>query len=83
MVFPEREDKKYILNCPVNLLKCSFVLRPAMNHDLEKNVVIMTPAMRPAMDHSDDPFPNIPFNPMDQDTSFVVWNTRGVNNASF
>lgn len=47
MVFPEREDKKYIHNCPNNLLKCFFILRPAVNQDLAKHVVIMAPMVRP------------------------------------
>ncbi|KAH0650466.1 hypothetical protein KY284_030378 [Solanum tuberosum] len=31
MLFPEKEDKKYIHMCPVALAKCSFDLRSAVN----------------------------------------------------
>ncbi|KAF3663863.1 hypothetical protein FXO38_10415 [Capsicum annuum] len=72
MVFPERDEEKYIMNCLVNLIKCSFVVRPAVNQDLAKNVVIMAPTMRTPMENSDDPFLNTPYNPMEQNTSFIV-----------
>lgn len=46
MIFPEREDKKYILNCPVALTKCSFDLHLAMNRALSKYTVVMSPTLR-------------------------------------
>ncbi|KAF3621090.1 putative thioredoxin O1, mitochondrial-like isoform 3 [Capsicum annuum] len=54
-----------------------------VNQDLAKNMVIMVPSMRMMAEDSDDPFLLVSFNPMDQDTSFIVWNTRRVNNDSF
>ncbi|KAH0648551.1 hypothetical protein KY285_033799 [Solanum tuberosum] len=45
MLFPEEEDKKYILNCPIALKKCSFDLRPPRSTALAKYAVVMTPTM--------------------------------------
>ncbi|KAK4359793.1 hypothetical protein RND71_022022 [Anisodus tanguticus] len=36
MIFPEREDKKYIYNCPVALMNCLFDLRMELNSFLAK-----------------------------------------------
>ncbi|XP_015060445.1 uncharacterized protein LOC107006395 [Solanum pennellii] len=87
MVFPENEDKKYIHNCPLALKKCSFDLRPALNKDLAKHVVIMAPTMRtsqiPSEEDGEILNPQITHNPMTQQTSFMVWNTMGVNNDNF
>lgn len=46
MIFLEREDKKYILNCLVALMKFSFDLRPTINRALAKYAVVMTPNLR-------------------------------------
>lgn len=87
MVFLEKEDKKYIHNCPPNLMKCSFILYLAINQDLTKHVVIMVPMIKlnPLSDPKimSDPFSNFPYSSMKQNSSFVVWNTRGANNEKF
>ncbi|KAK4340244.1 hypothetical protein RND71_041706 [Anisodus tanguticus] len=41
MLFPAREDKKYTMNCPIALKKCSFDLRPAINSAIAKQAVIL------------------------------------------
>ncbi|KAH0765189.1 hypothetical protein KY285_001060 [Solanum tuberosum] len=48
MIFPEEEDKKYILNFPLALKKCSFDLRTPLNTALAKYAVVMTPTMFPS-----------------------------------
>lgn len=87
MVFPENEDKKYIHNFPLALKACSFDLRPALNKDLAKHVVIMAPTVRtsqiPSEEDGEILNPQITHNPMTQQTSFMVWNTVGVNNDNF
>lgn len=87
MLFPERENKKYILNCSVALMKCSFDLRPAINKALAKYAVLMTPSQRGSQFPIKEsqvtlhlPYQSIPIN---KPTSFVVWNIRGANNDVF
>ncbi|XP_015160241.1 uncharacterized protein [Solanum tuberosum] len=85
MIFQVNEDKKYIHLCPIALLKTSFDLRPAVNSAIAKYAVVMTPTM--ITNHipmSDNPDSATSFySPMNQPTSFIVWNTRGVNNDNF
>uniref|UniRef100_K4DF42 Uncharacterized protein n=1 Tax=Solanum lycopersicum TaxID=4081 RepID=K4DF42_SOLLC len=84
---PKNEDKKYIHNFPLALKACSFDLRPALNKDLAKHVVIMAPTVRtsqiPSEEDGEILNPQITHNPMTQQTSFMVWNTVGVNNDNF
>lgn len=84
MIFSKDEDKKYIYNCPLTLLKCSFHLRSAVNNALAKFVVVLTPTMKLSqfsMDSAEIPLSL--HSPMKQPTSFVVWNIRGTNNDNF
>ncbi|KAG5629615.1 hypothetical protein H5410_001332 [Solanum commersonii] len=81
MIFPEREDKKYVHICPVTLVKCSFDLRPAVNTTFAKYAVVMTPILLPIrFPNEDDPLivnPQITYTPMINPTSFIVWNIKG------
>ncbi|KAH0729450.1 hypothetical protein KY290_000575 [Solanum tuberosum] len=54
MIFPEREDKKYVHICPVTLVKCSFDLRPAVNTTFAKYAVVMTPTLLPIRSPDED-----------------------------
>ncbi|XP_015057973.1 uncharacterized protein LOC107004257 [Solanum pennellii] len=85
MIFPKEEDKKYIHNCPPNLTKFSFDLRPAINSALAKYAVVLSPTLRIFPNHMSGNVDVPPFfcSPMTQPTSIIVWNTRGVNNDNF
>lgn len=87
MLFSEREDKKFIYNCPVAPTKCSFDLRPVVNRAAAKYVVLLTPTLRGSQfSPQENHVPLHPHNqmiPMNMPTSFIVWNTRGANNDSF
>ncbi|KAH0730098.1 hypothetical protein KY289_001286 [Solanum tuberosum] len=87
MIFPEEEDKKYILNCPLALKKCSFDLRPPLNTALAKYAVVMTPTMFPSqlptLENQESQTPPSNMSLMNQPTSFVVWITTGTNNNNF
>ncbi|KAH0732145.1 hypothetical protein KY289_003333 [Solanum tuberosum] len=87
MLFPEKEDKKYIHMCPVALAKCSFDLRLAMNIILAKYAVVLIPTLLPSrVPPKDDPLivnPSSSYSPMINPTSFIVWSIRGGNNPTF
>ncbi|KAH0781570.1 hypothetical protein KY290_001168 [Solanum tuberosum] len=87
MIFPEEEDKKYILNCPLALKKCSFDLRPPLNTTLAKYAVVMTPTMFPSqlptLENQESQTPPSNMSLMNQPTSFVIWITTGTNNNNF
>ncbi|KAK4711267.1 hypothetical protein R3W88_005780 [Solanum pinnatisectum] len=84
MIFPEGENKKYMLMCPVALVKCSFDLRQAMNPAIAKYAVAMTLTMRQSQFPVQDTLlmvnPSTIHTPMINPSSFIVWNIRGGNN---
>lgn len=81
MIFLENKDKRYVHNCPNNLTKCSFYLRPSSNRDLAKYTVILSPSLRGGklfnMENSVTFLPK--YAPMNHPTCIIVWNTRGTN----
>ncbi|KAG5592694.1 hypothetical protein H5410_043208 [Solanum commersonii] len=87
MLFPEKEDKKYTLNCPVALKKCSFDLRSPLNTALAKYAIVMTPTMyqsRFLNKENQGPYtPTMSGLLMNQPPSFIVWNSRGANSDDF
>ncbi|WMV40877.1 hypothetical protein MTR67_034262, partial [Solanum verrucosum] len=85
MIFPEGEDKKYIQICLPALVKFSFDLRRAIKMALAKYVVVLTPTMNPNLTLTTGcpEIPSLFYSPMNQPTSIIVWNTRGVNNDNF
>lgn len=87
MLFPEREDKKYIHMCPVALTKCSFDLRLVVNKNVAKYVVLLTPTLRGSQFTPQEIHvtlhPHHHSVPMNKPTSIIVWNTRGANNDTF
>lgn len=87
MLFPEEEDKKYILNCPIALKKCSFDLRPPRSTALAKYAVVMTLTVyRSCFLNKENQGLYTPTTSgllMNQPSSFIVWNTRGANSDDF
>lgn len=87
MLFPEKEDKKYIYMYLVAFVKCSFDLLSAMNTTLTKYAVVLTTTLLPSrVPPKDDPLIVIPpptYSPMINPISFIVWNISGGNNPTF
>ena len=52
----------------------------ALNRDLAKYIVVMTPTIRPPKfpNSEGDLNPTMTYTPMNQQTSRLVWNTRGL-----
>lgn len=87
MLFLEGEDTKFIYNCLVALMKCSFDLRPAVNRAAAKYDVLLTQTLRGSQcspqENQVSLHPQNKTIPMNKPTSFIIWNTRGANNDSF
>ncbi|KAK4728390.1 hypothetical protein R3W88_021378 [Solanum pinnatisectum] len=87
MLFPEKEDKKYILNYPVAPKKCSFDLRPPLNTALAKYAVVMTPTIYRSRflnkENQGSYTPTMSGLLMNQPSVFIVWNTMGANSDDF
>ncbi|XP_060190642.1 uncharacterized protein LOC132619904 [Lycium barbarum] len=87
MIFPEKEEKKYIHVCPVALTKCSLDLRPTVNKEIAKYAVVLTPTLRSSpfatRDTTVTANPKYTHTSMSNPSSIIVWNIRGGNNPVF
>ncbi|KAG5584575.1 hypothetical protein H5410_045009 [Solanum commersonii] len=86
MTYKEKFDKKIILICPPNLVKCSINIRTLVNPEIGNYVLVLNPTMKNNPNVESMTIRNTPMlTPpnLNRSMNFIVWNCRGGNGPDF